>query len=87
MELRGELAKMLTMGASQRTVCDTGVVVVVPAPEISSLNSLISRFAEAEEASWVESDTYVYRVAVLDDAGRQRSEYGAQVKTDWGETR
>jgi hypothetical protein len=48
---------------------------------------LISRFAEAEEASWVESDTYVYRVAVLDDAGRQRSEYGAQVKTDWGETR
>ena len=54
-ELRGEVAKMWTMGASQRTVWETGVAVVVPAPEVSSLNSLISRLGE--EASLVESDT------------------------------
>lgn len=64
-----------------------GVEVVVPAPEVSSLNNLISCFEGEEEEVLVESETYVYRVAVLDDAGLQRNEYGAQVKTDWGETR
>jgi hypothetical protein len=57
MELRGALAKTWTMGASQRRTWETGVVVVVPAPEVSSLNSLISRFGDEEEALLVESET------------------------------
>jgi hypothetical protein len=55
MEPRGELVKMWTMGAAQRRVWETGVAVVVPAPVVSSLKSLISRF-EAE-VPLVESET------------------------------
>jgi hypothetical protein len=48
---------MWTTDASQRRACETGIAVVVPAPEVSSLNSFISRFEEEEEASFVESET------------------------------